>query len=161
MFGFVVLVSVVVGAGPVVAASRISTFPPLKSPPFTFASLGFCGGASASRGRVRSACAQLSKGGAFLCRIDIVVMFGFVVLVSVVVGAGPVVAASRISTFPPLKSPPFTFASLGFCGGASASRGRVRSACAQLSKGRGFSVPCVGCYAVLCSNFVVRFFVNT
>ena len=34
--------------------------------------------------------------------------------------------------------PPFTFAALGFCGGASASRKRVRSACIQSTKGWGF-----------------------
>ena len=49
-------------------------------PPFTFAALGFCGGASASRGRVRSACAQLTKGGASQGRI-LSVMFEIVVRV--------------------------------------------------------------------------------
>ena len=34
-------------------------------PPFTFAALGFCGGASASRKRVRSACTQSTREGTF------------------------------------------------------------------------------------------------
>lgn len=34
-------------------------------PPFTFAALGFCGGTSASRKRVHSACTQSTKGGTF------------------------------------------------------------------------------------------------
>ena len=69
MFEIVVLVSVVVGLG--ARRSRFADFdiPTPLSPPFTFASLGFCGGASASRERVRSACAQLSKGGASRSRI--------------------------------------------------------------------------------------------
>ncbi len=37
-----------------------------------------------------------------------------------------------------LMLPPFTFAALGFCGGASASRKRVRSACTQSTKGWDF-----------------------
>ena len=39
---------------------------------------------------------------------------------------------------PSLRLPPFTFAALGFCGGASASRKRVRSACIQSTKGWDF-----------------------
>ena len=39
---------------------------------------------------------------------------------------------------PSLMLPPFTFAALGFCGGASASRKRVRSACTQSTKGWDF-----------------------
>ena len=34
--------------------------------------------------------------------------------------------------------PPFTFAALGFCGGAAANRKRVRSACTQSTKGWDF-----------------------
>ena len=39
---------------------------------------------------------------------------------------------------PSLRLPPFTFAALGFCGGASAPRKRVRSACIQSTKGWDF-----------------------
>ena len=37
-------------------------------PPFTFAALGFCGGASASRERVRAACTKSTKGWEFFCQ---------------------------------------------------------------------------------------------
>lgn len=71
-------------------------------------------------------------------------MFEFVILISVVAGLGRGVAAVADVDIPSPLFPPFTFASLGFCGGASASRGRVRSACAQLVRcgplGAGYSV---------------------